>query len=552
MKRFKKSLVISIVFLLVVLTGCQAIGGLNINKMMVDRLSVISSESKQTFSLELIPSSSALSAEDKEMIDLLNSFSIRIDHAITQDSTTASVEGAISLDGKKVPFHLSVDDKTITIWLEGAKKPLFISLEGLEDEALSELQLSNDESLSFMKDVSKFFFNNAPNPANISLTPVSEKVNGEEVSLQKLHLDIQGDELVGLVKSFLTSVSKDKEGVKELIGTMYDVYYPIIEALIPVDKDYNDEDYDDEEYNEEEYNEDYDGSDFDGYYNEIKESATFGTLESIIEDKEATVIYLINQLQKSLNELLVDYDKDVEEMFTETPELNEILGKDTVLSVDVMVDSQLHIRKQNMDLTVQMPDIEDMPLKQLKIHSTSEIWNVNKPVTVNKVDTSHGVMDLDLNNMIDLTPGEFLRNFDQQSDSYHILQDNMNISEKSFTLNTIKYEDEEDYYTPYPIPFSKNNTMMVPLRYVAEQLDAQLEWDGVSKTTTITEDLTGSTIVLKHNSKQATVNGEAVTLVQPVTVVKGEAFVPMRFITEALGATYKWNAEDQYLLIERQ
>lgn len=525
MKRFKIGLAISMAFLLMVLTGCQAVGGLDINKTLVDSLTVKSSESKQTLSLEIVPKSSDLSVEDKKIIDLLNSFSISIDHAITQDSSTGSIEGVIKLDAKKVPFHLSMDHETMLIWLEGAKQPLSISLNALKGVDLSELQLTNEKSLSLMKDLGKFFFNNATNPAKISLAPVSEKVNGEEVSLQKLHMDIHGDELVGLVKSFMTSVSKDKEGVKELIGTLYDAYYPIIETLIPV------------------YAEDY------------EESATFGTLASIIQDKEATVIYLTNQLQKSLNELLLDYDKEVQKLFTESPELNELFGKDTVLSMDVMVDSYLHIRKQNMDLTVQIPDMEGLPLKQFKIHSTSEIWNVNGPVTVKKVDTSKGVMELDLNDMMGMKPGKILRDFDQKSEVYRFLKEDMGISRKYITLNTIEYEEDsdEDYGSYYDnsVPFSIKNTTMVPLKYVAERLDAQLEWDG-AKTTTITEDLTGSTIVVKHNSKQALVNGTSVTLAQPITVVNGEAFVPLRFITEALGATYTWNVDDPYIVIERQ
>ncbi|AJS59731.1 copper amine oxidase N-terminal domain-containing protein [Paenibacillus sp. IHBB 10380] len=530
MKRFKIGLAISMAFLLVVLAGCQAVGGLDINKALVDSLTVKSSESKQTMSLEIVPTSSDLSKEDKKMIDLLNSFSISIDHAITQDSSTGSVEGAISLDGIKLPFHLSMDKKTILLWVEGAKQPLSISLDAIEGADLSELELSNEKSLALMKDVGKFFFKNVANPAKISVASVNEKVNGEAVNLQKLHMEIHGDELVGLVKSFLTSVSKDKEGVKELIGTLYDVYYPIIETLIPMYAD-----------------------DYEGYYSEYKESATFGTLESIIQDKEATVIYLANQLQKSLDKLLVDYDKEVQDLFTETPELNELFGKDTVLSMDVMVDSKLNIRKQNMDLTVQIPDVEGMPIKQFKIHSTSEIWHVNEPVTVNKVDTSKGVMELDLNDMMGMTPGKTLRNFDQKSEVYRFLKEDMGIGHKYITLDTVNYaDDNDDDYGYYALAFSIKNTTMVPLRYVAEQLDAQLEWDGASKTTTITEDLTGSKIVLKHNSKQALVNGASVTLAQPVTIVDREAYVPLRFITEALGATYNLNADDQYIVIERK
>ncbi|MEI0735460.1 hypothetical protein VQ056_00290 [Paenibacillus sp. JTLBN-2024] len=47
-----------------------------------------------------------------------------------------------------------------------------------------------------------------------------------------------------------------------------------------------------------------------------------------------------------MNEILPDFDKNVKQLFEGTPELRTVLGKDTVLSLDFLLDSKMNIRKQ--------------------------------------------------------------------------------------------------------------------------------------------------------------------------------------------------------------
>lgn len=524
-----------LVSMLMILAGCQSVGGLDISKALIDNQTAKSSESKQAVSIEVVPSGAQLTDEDKEMIDLINSFSFSIDHAKVQDASTASMEGSLKFDGKSIPFHLSIDKSNLIFWVQGAKLPISVSLDTLYSESgldIADLQSTTDQSLKLVKDVGTFLFKNASNPAAISVTSVTDTVYGETLNLRKLHLEIRGDELRGLVKSFLTSVSKDKEGVKELISTLYDVYYPLYKSETDAYRDGYDE------YDE------YDGDD-------EFESIGFGSLSSMLEDKEATVIYVTNQLQKELNKLLVDYDKNVDAMFTDLPEMNELLGKDTVLAMDFLFDNQLKVRKQNIDLTVQIPTSLEVPVKQVKVHSTSEVWNVNKTVTANKVDTSKGAFLIDLINADEVTPGAVLRNFDDQSEVYRFMKEDMEITQKYIYMSTIMDEDYEWYYD-YDLPIDVNKTKMVPLRYVAEELDAQLKWDGVLKQITVIDDITGSTIVLKNGSNQALVDGVKVKLAEPVMNIEGTYYVPLRFIASALGSTVQWDDESKAILIERQ
>lgn len=74
----------------------------------------------------------------------------------------------------------------------------------------------------------KYFLTNAPNPEHFSVSSVSEPVNSETLSMQKASIEIKGNELVGLLKTFLTNILADEKGMKELIGQLYDVLVPVI------------------------------------------------------------------------------------------------------------------------------------------------------------------------------------------------------------------------------------------------------------------------------------------------------------------------------------
>lgn len=50
-------------------------------------------------------------------------------------------------------------------------------------------------------------------------------------------------------------------------------------------------------------------------------------------------------------------------------------------------------------------------------------------------------------------------------------------------------------------------------------------------------------VILKVDSKNATVNGEGKTLDVPATVADGRTMLPARFISESLGCQVLWNSE---------
>jgi len=87
-----------------------------------------------------------------------------------------------------------------------------------------------------------------------------------------------------------------------------------------------------------------------------------------------------------------------------------------------------------------------------------------------------------------------------------------------------------------------NNKTMIPLRSIVEELGLEVEWNDSTKTVIATRD--NLEIRLPIGSNQAYVNGNAVNLDTPATVIKDTTFVPVRFISESLGNKVIWNKYD--------
>lgn len=95
-------------------------------------------------------------------------------------------------------------------------------------------------------------------------------------------------------------------------------------------------------------------------------------------------------------------------------------------------------------------------------------------------------------------------------------------------------------------PFVKRQ-YLCSFRAIAEALEAEVIWDPEKRSITVTKD--GVSIQLLIGSKTATVNGKKVSLDAPATVTKGNTYVPVRFISEALNATVKWESESQTVVV---
>jgi len=101
--------------------------------------------------------------------------------------------------------------------------------------------------------------------------------------------------------------------------------------------------------------------------------------------------------------------------------------------------------------------------------------------------------------------------------------------------------------TPSVAPIIRNGTTLVPFRAISEALKAEVTWNADEGSVTVARD--GITVKLIIDSKTAYVNGEEVLLDVPAAIENGSTVVPVRFVSEALKATVKWEPESQSVVV---
>lgn len=92
-----------------------------------------------------------------------------------------------------------------------------------------------------------------------------------------------------------------------------------------------------------------------------------------------------------------------------------------------------------------------------------------------------------------------------------------------------------------------NGRTLVPLRAIFEALGVEPVWDG--QTRTVTAKKGDTTIVLPIGSKHATVKGKQIELDVPAQIIDGRTLVPARFIAESLGADVGWDPDTRTVII---
>lgn len=97
-------------------------------------------------------------------------------------------------------------------------------------------------------------------------------------------------------------------------------------------------------------------------------------------------------------------------------------------------------------------------------------------------------------------------------------------------------------------PFLTSGRTLVPVRVIAENMGAEVVWSDKDSSITITKD--GTTIRLVLNSKTAKVNGVTKTLDVGPIATGGRSFLPVRFVSELLGAEVDWQ-EGSYAVVIR-
>ena len=88
-------------------------------------------------------------------------------------------------------------------------------------------------------------------------------------------------------------------------------------------------------------------------------------------------------------------------------------------------------------------------------------------------------------------------------------------------------------------PFFYKSRTMVPIRGVFEAMGAAVEWDNYTKTVEVSKGVTEVRVQLDNHV--ALVDEKRISMDVPAVGLNGRIFVPVRFISEALGADVDWD-----------
>jgi hypothetical protein len=280
-------------------------------------------------------------------------------------------------------------------------------------------------------------------------------------------------------------------------------------------------------------------------------------LENLSNDKDAITQFtnFANQLstknggvptnpaivEQMLKTAVVEVKKSVEEAKT-----NHIFTQDQSITMNFLIDDQFHERSAKGELNLKIQD-ENSGIDGIHVTMDMDKWNINQPsLQATKMEVKDYLSE-------NLSRKEFLNTLDpNKSLLYKVL-----VRDFKFNQNQIKLKVNDpaalvnDELVDLGVaPFIENDSTLVPVKAVAEGLEAKVEWDEQKNQAIITKD--NDRIVFQVNSKIADVNGNKVELQAPARILKNKLFVPLRTVGESLHAKVEWVPEDQSITITNE
>lgn len=115
--------------------------------------------------------------------------------------------------------------------------------------------------------------------------------------------------------------------------------------------------------------------------------------------------------------------------------------------------------------------------------------------------------------------------------------------EDSFKKNTIVRLNDKILGFSQP-PVMESDRTLVPMRFLFEQMGAEVAWDEATQSATasvLTGEGTPRSVTFAIDKTTATVNGITAVMDVPVRLINNQTFVPLRFLSENLGYTVDWD-----------
>lgn len=127
----------------------------------------------------------------------------------------------------------------------------------------------------------------------------------------------------------------------------------------------------------------------------------------------------------------------------------------------------------------------------------------------------------------------------------------MGMSASAETPITVKVNGSEiQFPDAHPFIDPSSGRTMIPIRFVSEELGAHVSWNQTTKVVSMLKPGTTTlSIFLKIGENKAKVNGKDKVFDAKAVLVNNRTFVPLRFVSETMGAKVEWLAAERTVVI---
>lgn len=267
----------------------------------------------------------------------------------------------------------------------------------------------------------------------------------------------------------------------------------------------------------------------------------FAELIKVVEpeaEAEEELAESIDELRASLRQA-----KSVLEMYD--PDLVEgMLGLklDVLLQSDVYVTSSLEPIGIESVLDVAVSDPASGESVKATLTVIDQRWNTNQAVKLPNVDLEQAL------SFEELSEREKIQELGEDSIVRAFAEQWMRRTGRIVIGSPMAFVKSEPIVLEAAPFVTATGHTMVPVKVISEIAGTEAKWNAETNEASFEAD--GRTVVVTIGSTVAVVNGERVEMPEPAAIVNGRTFVPLRFITENLGADVTWEAETKSVIIE--
>jgi hypothetical protein len=488
------------------LVGCSSFQGLNVQKMVYDA-DLKSYEGKarivitSDYEMPKVMTDDLLDAKARQ--EVMRSLEIDLQQIRVQDRTTISWKGTIKIPQGTIPFHLSMNKGQIWLTAEGLLQPMRVhSFEMDEDSPLNLLGADVQSVMlgqlpRLLGPLTSFLGGKLSLPDTTTVTAETIALRDETLDSKKVTAKWQGTALATQLKTSLQAAADDSKGLRQLSNEWFDVLIPTIQS---------------------------------------GESGAKPDplMTALIGNKSLASGYLAT----TLGTMLTDWSKS----------LSSLDANGMNLSIESYADSASNLRKlkANFRYAPALPPTAGEPLKEAKLRTMAvdfelERWNLNGVVSADVLTTPAKALILNES----FQGPDMLKQMDKKSVPYRVARYHFKWGRKTIDLPL----DVKAKTIAANAPYVSKNVTMVPLRFVSQELQAQVNFNGQKRLIEIVDD--GTRIQMTMNNKVVYVNGAKRTISAPAVMQKGTTYVPGRVVSEMLGAKVKWIPEEKLVRIIR-